>query len=133
LSPVHHFIRLADLTFRRLPARASLAHPASHVTRLTAWPAGDLGSRGFSMGGGAAGPRGGLLLRMLAIGRNLHAVFTRSPRQFHLPGADCCYEMLAHPNSRARNGWSFPAEATGSYPHKNRGRAFLVIQAGPLD
>jgi hypothetical protein len=85
------------------------------------------------MGGGAAGPRGGLLLRMLAIGRNLHAVFTRSPRQFHLPGADCCYEMLAHPNSRARNGWSFPAEATGSYPHKNRGRAFLVIQAGPLD
>jgi len=70
---------------------------------------------------------------MLAVGMNLHAVFTRSPRQFHLPGADCCYEMLSHPNSRARNGWSVPAEATGSYSHKNRGRAFLVIQAGPLD
>ena len=53
---------------------------------------------------------------MLAAGRNFHAVFTRSPRQFHLPGADCCCGMLAHPNSRTRNGWSVSAEATGSYP-----------------
>jgi len=38
--------------------------------------------------------------RVLAVGRNLYAVFTRSPRQSHLPGAECCYEVLAHPNSR---------------------------------
>jgi hypothetical protein len=38
--------------------------------------------------------------RVLAVGRNLYAVFTRSPRQFHLPGAECCYGVLAHPNSR---------------------------------
>jgi hypothetical protein len=55
-----------------------------------------------------------------------------------LRGNSTCLALTAvtrclHPNSRARNGWSFPAEATGSYSHKNRGRAFLVIQAGPLD
>jgi hypothetical protein len=39
--------------------------------------------------------------RTLAVRRSLHAVFTRSPQQFLLPGADYSYEMLAHRNSRS--------------------------------
>jgi hypothetical protein len=48
--------------------------------------------------------------RKLATGGNLHAISAVIPPAWH----HCCYQMLAHPNSRTRNDWPGPAEATGS-------------------
>ena len=70
---------------------------------------------------------------MLAVGRNLHAVSTRSTQQFHLPGTHCCYEMLAHPNSHTEMTGHAPWKRPGVSRHKNRGRALLMIQARLLD
>jgi hypothetical protein len=61
--------------------------------------------------------------------RSSHGLHSNST----LPGADRFYGMLAHPNSVPELAGQSPRKRLGVSRHQHGGRAFLVIQAGPLD
>jgi hypothetical protein len=83
------------------------------------------GSHRYSYGGFGAGHQPST--RMLAVGRNLHPVSTRSPRQFHLPGADHYQGCLRIRTPAPEMAGQSPRKRPRVSRHQNGGRAFLVI------